>query len=559
MTIKIISMKKILNIVWCLFIAFAWTGCYKDLGNYSYHEINDLTVEGLEPQYDRDVDDSLIIQPVLKGTQYSDTARFSYEWEIQGVKVAETHDLRMQVNLTPGMKYSRFIVKDKETGIKNYSSFNLKVSSSTAGDLIMVLSKYQGRAELSYLRLDKPANWAVNYYKDRYEEELGKNPQQLNISYLQSWSHYPFVNNYGRIMILVDDEIKLFDKSSLVQDSVTPILTQDAYTGLAVYPKPEIDAYEPQFLNEGIGQWRFSPYGALYSDATEVQISAGTLFYARIGTWANAYGFDEKCPNEGYLAPFGYWDEMSDTEDKGANINLGYATGDFIMFDKNSDVFVYFDGYRGIYSIDKELIKPFPGYTLMWGSATNRPNSTSIAVLNNGDLCEMVLLQNYQPDKGRTTKKLIGEMNAGPTMNAGTKCYMMKYNDYLLYSTGNKLYRYNIMDIVSHTSPNKGNMIVDLSELGYDAQAKITDFCVSRTEQTLLLGVSRYGEDSEATGEEAKGDILYFDLDKTTAMVKYNAEKSHKGVAGIPVDVQIKYQTHYRNGIDKNKILQDNI
>lgn len=48
-------------------------------------------------------------------------------------------------------------------------------------------------------------------------------------------------------------------------------------------------------------------------------------------------------------------------------------------------------------------------------------------------------------------------------------------------------------------------------------------------------------------------------LDKGAGTLKYNAEKSHKGISGIPVDVQIKYQTHYRNGVDVYGNLKDNI
>ena len=158
--------------------ALMFTGCYDDEGNYRYRDINELEVENIEADYAVDVDDSLKIFPTLKGTLYSDTTRFTYQWEIGGVKVGESHDLRIQVDMLPGYKYSRYIVTDKETGVKKYKEFGVNVSSSTAGDLIMVLSKYQGRAELSYLRLDKPANWAVNYFQDRYETSLGTNPQQ---------------------------------------------------------------------------------------------------------------------------------------------------------------------------------------------------------------------------------------------------------------------------------------------------------------------------------------------------------------------------------------------
>lgn len=82
---------------------------------------------------------------------------------------------------------------------------------------------------------------------------------------------------------------------------------------------------------------------------------------------------------------------------------------------------------------------------------------------------------------------------------------------------------------------------------------------MSRSENTILLGVSRYGSDTEATGEEAKGDLLYFDYNKATLEIKYVPEKSHNGIAGIPVDIEIKYQTHWRDGKDAAGNLIDNI
>ena len=98
---------------------------------------------------------------------YSDTSRFTYEWEIERSIKARTPEFHYLIDLTPGEKKCRYIVTDKETGIKSYASFRLNVSSSTAGDLIVILSKYKGHAEMSYLRLDKEANWVVNFYERR--------------------------------------------------------------------------------------------------------------------------------------------------------------------------------------------------------------------------------------------------------------------------------------------------------------------------------------------------------------------------------------------------------
>lgn len=542
--------------------ALLFAGCYDDEGNYRYRDINELEVENIEADYAVDVDDSLKIFPTLKGTLYSDTTRFTYQWEIGGVTVGESHDLRIQVDMLPGYKYSRYIVTDKETGVKKYKEFGVNVSSSTAGDLIMVLSKYQGRAELSYLRLDKPANWAVNYFQDRYETSLGTNPQQLAICYTESARNTPFVTRFGRVMALVDNEVNLIYKESLMPDSLTPKLTVDAYLQTVSYPKPEIENYKSEFVNEVINLWRFVTYGAQQSnDFTE--ISAGRLFFATSlapSIWTTRYYYDKSSPyNKGYLAPFGYWDDMSDTPHDN-NLQAGYSPGDFIVFDKVNNRFAYAN-YGSVYSIEEADVKAFPGYTMIWGSATNRPNNTSIAVLSDGAQCRLVLLQDGKStvNESRDTKKLVGEVAGGSVMNSKSSFYMMKYNDNLFFSTGTAIYRYNIMNITSGVQPKEGDKVFDLSQAGYGSDAVITDICVSRTEQTMLVGVSRYGNDAEAEGEEAKGDLLYFDLDKGAGTLKYNAEKSHKGISGIPVDVQIKYQTHYRNGVDVYGTLRDNI
>ena len=71
-------MKKI-DVLYGLFIALLLPACYDDLGNYDYHEINELEVDSIRSLYNVDIDDSLCIYPMLKGTLYSDTSRFTYQ------------------------------------------------------------------------------------------------------------------------------------------------------------------------------------------------------------------------------------------------------------------------------------------------------------------------------------------------------------------------------------------------------------------------------------------------------------------------------------------------
>lgn len=554
------------NIIWSGAIALLplLAGCYKDEGNYEYHAINELEIKGLEDNYTVDADDSLIITPELQGTLYSDTARFSYSWEIGTDEVSKSHDLRIQVDMTPGYKYSRYIITDKETNVRTYKDFGVNVSSSTAGDLILVMSKYQGRAEMSYLRLDKPANWAVNYFMNRNKgRSLGSNPQQLAVLYTKSPKNMPFVNANGRVMAIVDNVVNLIDKNTMLYDTISPVLTVDAYLQTVSYPKPSIEAYKSEFVSEGIALWRKVTYNEQHY-CHFIEVSAGRLFYAAMMSpmsyWTTDYFYDVASPyKNGYFSPFGYWDDMSDTP-SGRLQQAGFELGDYIVFDKVNGRFAFSDPYGDVYSIEVEDVPQFQGYTMQWGSATNRPNNTSLAVLNDGSQCRLVLLQDGKNStSGSATKKLAGNVSGGSVMTPNSRFYMMKYNDYLFFCNDNSLYRYNIMNIGSGIAPSEKDKVFDLTQYGYDASAIITDICVSRTEKTMLVGVSRYGNDNEGMGDEPKGDLLYFDLDKGTVTLTYQAEKSHKGISGIPVDVEIKYQNHYRNGEDMSGVLKDNI
>lgn len=261
------------------------------------------------------------------------------------------------------------------------------------------------------------------------------------------------------------------------------------------------------------------------------------------------------------MCPFGFWDDMSDKE-LGNLGEMGRTAGDFIMFDKVNERFTFYDGGH-MREVDASLPK-YPGYELLWGSATNlTPNNRCLAILNKGDETRLVMLETGQDLNsigGKVRTKLLVKEVSGGIINASSKFYIPNYVDHLYFSAGNAFYSYTIGDMFSGTVPSQSHKIFDLTEYGYDANAVITDICVSRSEKTLLVGVSRYGTDTEAMGDEAMGDVLYFDLDVSNKLFKYNEAKSAKAVAGIPVDVEIKYQTFWRNGREQDGVtLKDNI
>ena len=72
-------MKKIITFLYLLILAYA---CYDDKGNYDYREINQISIQNIDSLVLCDQMDLLSIPVTLEGTQYSDSNRFTYMWEV---------------------------------------------------------------------------------------------------------------------------------------------------------------------------------------------------------------------------------------------------------------------------------------------------------------------------------------------------------------------------------------------------------------------------------------------------------------------------------------------
>ena len=149
--------------------------------------------------------------------------------------------------------------------------------------------------------------------------------------------------------------------------------------------------------------------------------------------------------------------------------------------------------------------------------------------------------------------EMMGEVNVSKTLiNKKSKFYTESYGNYIYFTSGNSLYKYNFRDIVSGSSPSVGNKVFDLTEYGYNESAEITAMHVTRTENSIILGVSRYGSDINAESDDLKGDVLIIENKPGYKLLEKNV-----GVSGYPVDIIIKHKDFFRDGIDKYGVLQD--
>ena len=185
----------------------------------------------------------------------------------------------------------------------------------------------------------------------------------------------------------------------------------------------------------------------------------------------------------------------------------------------------------------------YSGYSLLFGTHTATKDH-AVAVLSDGAGYRML----YMNLSNGTQSVLADFAVPSNIINETTSYYPMKNEAYMLFTTNDKLYRYNLRELENNVAPGNSSVFVELSKWGYNAEAKITCMSVSRTEQEILLGVSRYGDDTEGMSEGLKGDVLVLDL-KTGELVK-----KYEGISGVPVDVKIKYQKWLRDGKEEEML-----
>ena len=265
-------MKKIFLLL-CL-SSILWISCYDDKGNYDYHEINEIegVTDGLDSVIYIRQFDTLRCTPTFAGTFYSDPEAYSYEWEIEKKVVSTELSLVYPVTLSYGDKNCRLIITDKEQGNQYIFPFRLIVSGERAGDMILVLSNFEGKAELSYKGLvPDTLPFVVNFYERSTGLELGGKGQRLYRNYLP-------VEAYSGLMVGVDEGVKSLADTTLEDIGGNTYLDENFWKRQILYPEPSVPGFSPEYIWQGIHDWAFifgSPQGR---GNKNVLISDGMLY-----------------------------------------------------------------------------------------------------------------------------------------------------------------------------------------------------------------------------------------------------------------------------------------
>jgi hypothetical protein len=73
-------MKRFIIIILTAYITFL-SACYKDKGNYDYHDINEIKISGLATSYTYVLGTTLHIEPTIQMSEKDlDPSRFEYYW-----------------------------------------------------------------------------------------------------------------------------------------------------------------------------------------------------------------------------------------------------------------------------------------------------------------------------------------------------------------------------------------------------------------------------------------------------------------------------------------------
>lgn len=157
--------KKLLYKLLILLFVSILAACSKDLGNYTYHDINQVTFTDFDTTKGYSVlfGQTLSIDPALASTMDA-AAGYSYEWSLRlGSSAAPpardsilsvSKALNVKIGLVPGTYVLQYKVTDKSTGVQFQKRTNLNVTTDVF-EGYLVLNDVGGNSRLDMLSYNK--------------------------------------------------------------------------------------------------------------------------------------------------------------------------------------------------------------------------------------------------------------------------------------------------------------------------------------------------------------------------------------------------------------------
>ena len=201
--------KKFLSYLYILVTISFFSACSRDLGNYSYNDVNEIIIDSLKSGghptnrvYTIAYGDTLKLTPTISGTlSGADTSKLSFEWTVDNQKVSSVSKAMYIANKKYGRLKGEFAVVDNTTKIKTTYRFFVEVVNAYKLGYYLLAKKENGDAVLYCQSTIKP-NSKFETVTIPILTPLGKNPVSLMASrkYGSSSTDY-----YNQIVIGIND------------------------------------------------------------------------------------------------------------------------------------------------------------------------------------------------------------------------------------------------------------------------------------------------------------------------------------------------------------------
>ena len=162
-------MKQIPSIFALLLAICCFVSCYKDKGNYTYHDVNEVTFQNFDSAkgYVAYVGETFQVMPTVKGSLLNEEAAYSYEWSYEDVSkkpvvISGERNLNFRINMLPGLYTLIYKVTDKATGVQYPIRAPLQVSTDIY-EGFLVLNNVNGKSRLDMLSYKKENGQFAQY------------------------------------------------------------------------------------------------------------------------------------------------------------------------------------------------------------------------------------------------------------------------------------------------------------------------------------------------------------------------------------------------------------
>lgn len=154
-----------------LFICVLFSSCYEDKGDYDYHPINEVTLLGINEEYEIGRWETLSIPTKLESSLTKDE-NYLFAWYLNNKKIGDSQNLEYTVSDKAGVYQARFEVIDPmQDSVRFFYDFKVNVFSQYNKGLLL-LSEVEGHPELSFMSTTNNEDGEI--VRNVFELENGK-------------------------------------------------------------------------------------------------------------------------------------------------------------------------------------------------------------------------------------------------------------------------------------------------------------------------------------------------------------------------------------------------